>query len=163
MIVVIMGVAGAGKTTVGKKLAEAIGVDFFDADDFHSAKAIAKMKAGIPLDDADRAPWLARLKEKIREIDASGKSAVFACSALKRNYREELGAAAANSRLVFVYLRITREIADARLRTRVDHYMPASLIESQFAALEGPEDAIELNGEESPEDLVPEIRRRLGK
>ncbi len=92
------------------------------------------MKAGIPLDDADRAPWLARLAAQIRQVDMSGASAVFACSALKESYREELRAAAVRGRTTFVYLRITPEIAAARLRERTDHYMHGNLVESQFAA-----------------------------
>lgn len=161
MIVVLMGVAGAGKTTVGKLLAASLRVKFFDADDFHSPEAIAKMKAGIPLDDADRALWLARLATQIRKLDMSGASAVFACSALKESYREELRAAAVQGGMTFVFLRITPEVAAARLRARSDHYMHANLVESQFEALERPMDAIELRAERAPEVLVEQIRDAL--
>jgi gluconokinase len=161
MIVVVMGVAGAGKTTVGKLLADSVRAEFYDADDFHSPEAIAKMKAGIPLDDADRAPWLARLAAQIRGVDASGGSAVLACSALKKSYREELRAAAIQGGMTFIYLRIRPEVAAARLRARTEHYMHANLVESQFEALEEPKDTIELDGELAPKVLVEKIRDAL--
>lgn len=161
MVIVLMGVTGAGKTIVGRQLAASLGADFYDADDFHSSEAIAKMQAGIPLDDADRMPWLARLTKKIHEVEAARQTAVLACSALKQKYREQLRAAATSATVPFVYLRITKEMAASRLRERRGHYMPPSLVESQFATLEEPTDAIEVDGQATPESLVVQIRRAL--
>lgn len=161
MIIVVMGVAGAGKTVAGRMLARSLGFLFLDADDFHSEEAIAKMRAGVALGPADRAPWLARLAEKVGEIDGRKESAVLACSALKEEYRRQLSAAAARDGIIFVYLKISAEVARARLKERRGHYMPASLVESQFKVLEEPGDAITVDGERKVREVVEEIRRRL--
>jgi gluconokinase len=158
MLIVIMGVAGAGKTKVGKLLAAAYGASFYDADDYHSPAAIAKMERGEPLTDADRAPWLERLAQLIASLGAD-RTAVLACSALRAAYRSRLRAAAESVGIetVFVLLHVSREVATARLQTRREHYMPASLVESQFATLEEPDEAIRVDAAAAPEVLVEEI------
>jgi gluconokinase len=161
MIIVVMGGAGAGKTTVGEMLARSLGFQFLDADDFHSKEAIAKMRAGVALDDADRAPWLQRLAEKLLEIDGSGESAVVACSALKEANRRELRAAVTRGKFELVYLKISRDVATERLKDRPRHYMPASLVASQFEALEEPVNAIEVDGEMALERVAEAIERQV--
>ena len=134
--VVVMGVSGAGKTTVGKRLAERLGVEFIDGDDLHSAAARAKMTAGRALDDADRWPWLDRIAAALADPGAP-RGRVVACSALKRAYRDRLRAGVGPA-LRFVYLEADRELMRMRVAGRRGHYMPASLVDSQFAALEPP-------------------------
>ena len=138
MIVVIMGVSGSGKTTIGKLLAVRLGCEFLDGDDFHPSKNVAKMAAGTPLTDADRKPWLEALNGKLAER----RNAVLACSALKESYRRLLSQGLADCR--FVHLRGSLELIRSRLADRQHLYMPASLLESQFAALEPPRDAIDI-------------------
>lgn len=160
MLIVTMGVAGSGKTTVGQQLADACGAAFYDADQYHSPSAVAKMQAGEALTDSDREPWLERLAQLIVEIGHRDPMAVLACSALKTSYRARLRVAAdgVGIEIVFVYLRILPEVARARLRQRHGHYMPASLVESQFATLEEPDDAVTLDATAAPEFLVEKIR-----
>ena len=138
MIVVVMGVTGAGKTTVGRRVARELGCDFVDADDYHPAANVEKMRAGHALTDEDRRPWLAR--QVLREYAARPASVVLACSALKQRYRDQLLAALPGSRLV--YLRGTKALIAARLEARPGHFMNPTLLDSQFAALEEPIDAI---------------------
>jgi len=133
-----MGVAGCGKSTVGALLARRLGAEFLDGDDFHAPENVAKMAAGTPLTDADRAPWLERLNAELRRRER----AVLACSALKESYRARLGN---GLRCRFVHLRGSLELIRARMATRKHRYMPSSLLESQFAALEPPVDAIEID------------------
>lgn len=140
LVIVIMGVSGAGKTTHGRALAAALGWDFADADDHHPAANLAKMRAGTPLDDADRAPWLAALRALIEGHLNAGRPLVLACSALKQAYRDGLWADRPRMRLV--YLEGTREELAARLAARSGHFMPAALLDSQLADLEPPADAI---------------------
>lgn len=135
--IVVMGVSGSGKTTVGRILAGAIDADFIDGDDLHSEAARAKMASGHALTDEDRWPWLDRVGARLAEGENSGRGAVIACSALRRAYRERLRASAGPS-LRFVYLEATPEAMRARVGSRKDHYMPASLVDSQFATLEPP-------------------------
>jgi gluconokinase len=163
MVIVVMGVAGAGKTVVGQQLAAAIGAAFYDADDFHSAVAVQKMQSGQPLDDIDRAPWLGRLAALIETVAREKRNAVMACSALKESYRAKLRAAARENaaEIPFVYLRVTPEMAAQRLRERPGHYMPAALIQSQFDALEEPADAIAIDAAQPIEANVAEIRGAL--
>jgi gluconokinase len=161
MIVVIMGVAGCGKTTVGQRLAATLGWPFFDADDLHPAASIAKMASGRPLDDADRAPWLARLRQLIDELAAAGTSAVLACSALKQSYRARLLGGGAEARLV--YLKASRALLARRLHERARHFFPAELLDSQLAALEEPDDALVMDPERPPADIVADIRAALGQ
>jgi len=139
MVIIVMGVTGSGKTTVGRELAGALRCAFHDADDFHTPASIAKMRSGVPLTDADRWPWLDRLCGLGEETLAAGTTAVIACSALRNAYRERLTPpGAADGSVRFVYLRVSLELARQRLQARPGHYMPASLVESQFAALEDP-------------------------
>ena len=138
-VLVVMGVAGAGKTTVGRALAARLGVPFHDADDHHPAENVARMRAGQPLGDAERAPWLARLNALIGDALRRDESLVLACSALRRRYRDALIPAGAPAGAVrFVYLRASRPALEERLTHRVGHYMPASLLDSQLETLEEP-------------------------
>jgi gluconokinase len=150
-----MGVSGSGKTTVGKPLAERLGYPFLDADEFHPPANVVKMAAGTPLTDADRWPWLALLNGKLKEQ----KNAVLACSALKQSYRDALAKGLTDCR--FVHLRGSIELIRARLRERQHRYMPASLLESQFAALEPPQDAIEIDIGQAPEACLRTIESKL--
>jgi len=161
MVIIVMGVAGSGKTTVGKLLAKSLSVDFLDADDFHSPQAIKKMRSGIALNSDDRAPWLERIASRITQIDSAGQSAVFACSALKESYRCQLRAAAKPEQLKFVYLRVSPEVVSERLRRRSDHFMPAKLATSQFEALEAPTDAICVDADQVPVRIVRMIQEKL--
>ena len=136
MIVVVAGVAGSGKTTVGQLLARRLGWQFADGDAFHPAANIAKMRAGLPLTDADRQPWLAAITAWMDDIIASGQSAVLACSALKRTYRDEL--IGRRDQAVMVFLSITKAQDEARLHARTGHFFHEPLMASQFAALEPP-------------------------
>jgi gluconokinase len=156
MIVIIMGVSGCGKSTIGQPLAERLGYPFLDADEFHPPENVAKMAAGIPLTDADRRPWLELLNAKLCAQD----SAVLACSALKETYRRTLSQGLADCR--FVHLRGSIELIRARLAERKHRYMPASLLESQFATLEPPHDAIEIDVSQAPEACLRAIESKLG-
>jgi gluconokinase len=158
MIVVMMGVAGSGKTTVGKLLAEQLGWVFADADDYHSAANVEKMRSGIPLTDGDRAPWLEALRSLIASWIEEKKSAVLACSALKRDYRNEL---LVGPEVRFVYLQGDRALLEARMRARHGHFMAERMLASQLATLEEPADAVVLDVRRSPEEIVAEIRMRL--
>jgi gluconokinase len=159
MIVVVMGVSGSGKTTVGRALAHDLKWRFVDADDFHSAANIARMRAGIPLTDADREPWLDSLRELVRRADVEGEGIVLACSALRRRFRDRLGAPAHDLR--YVFLRATPELIARRLSTRTAHFMPAALLASQFETLEEPDAALTLDAPLPPDQLVLRIRRAL--
>src|ERR1700730_13914145 len=132
-----MGVSGSGKTTVGQLLASPLGWEFADGDDYHPAANVVKMRNGIPLTDADRAPWLETLRALIADWIDAGKNAVLACSALKRAYRESLRVA---PEVQVVYLRGTPQLLRERLRARVGHFMTEQMLESQLAALEESED-----------------------
>jgi gluconokinase len=159
VIVILMGVTGCGKTAVGEILARDCGWDFYDADDFHPAENVAKMNRGEPLDDTDRWPWLARLNALLLDGERQGKSLVLACSALKQVYRERLAQGCAAVR--FVFLDGDIELIRARLGARRGHYMDPKLLDSQFAILERPEDALRLDVVESPAELVRSIRTGL--
>ena len=152
-----MGVVGAGKTTVGSLLAQKLGWQFADADDFHPASNVEKIKRGIPLNDSDRAPWLAALRNAIRRWNAEGQNAVLACSALKRKYRDELRA----DGVLFVYLKGDYELIEQRLRTRRGHFASDSILKSQFADLEKPDDAITVEIDKTPDAIVSEIIGKL--
>jgi carbohydrate kinase (thermoresistant glucokinase family) len=154
VIVVVMGVAGCGKTTVGALLAQALGAEFLDADDFHPPENVARMAAGTPLTDADRAPWLARLNTELR----GREHAVLACSALRESYRAKL-CDGVDCR--FVHLYGSRELIRARLAARRHRYMPASLLESQFAALEPPAQAIAIDVRTPAAECVAAILAQL--
>lgn len=160
MIIIVTGVAGSGKSTVGKMLASHTQWPFHDGDDFHSPANVEKMRQGIPLDDRDRAPWLLAIRAKIESYLDAGKSAIFACSALKESYREVLQRE--DRRIRFVYLK--GEIADIapRMAARQNHYMPESLLQSQFDALEEPREAIVVPVTETPEAIVAQIVEAAG-
>jgi gluconokinase len=161
-VIVVMGIAGAGKTTVGRALAESLGCTFHDADDFHPAANVEKMRSGLPLDDADRAPWLATLHDLIARLVANGQPGVLACSALKQSYREALlPHDASRDAVTFVFLDVAPSVAERRLAGRRGHYMQASLVASQIATLETPRDALCLDGELPVPELVSRIRRAL--
>jgi len=139
VIVVVMGVCGCGKTTVGRVVAEEAGWPFLDADDFHPAANVAKMRAGTPLTDDDRWPWLERLADEMTAINARGGHAVLACSALRQAYRDRMMRA---GDVRFVHLKGDRKTIAPRLAGRAGHYMPATLLDSQLATLEEPRNAI---------------------
>ena len=153
--VVLMGVCGSGKTTVGIALSERCGGVFYDADDFHPLSNIAKMKRGEPLDDADRAPWLDELALRLAAASVERPPVVLACSALKEQYRDILRSGCAD--LQFVHLCGTPEVIRARLAARSGHFMPDVLIDSQFAALEAPTDALVVDIDSSVEEVVETI------
>jgi gluconokinase len=138
LALVAMGVSGSGKTFVGTAIAEALNIPFFDGDDLHSPEARAKMTAGVPLNDADRAPWLDRIGALLADAAAHPQGVVVACSALRRTYRDRLHAAAGPG-LRFLFLEGDKALMRARVASRKNHYMPASLVDSQFATLESPE------------------------
>ena len=146
-----MGVSGSGKTTVGLRLAAALGYEFRDADDYHSSASVEKMRHGEPLTDEDRMPWLARLRDVIERALAESTGVVLACSALRASYRDLL--LPRNGGLITIYLRVGRDIVRQRVEARPSHFMPTALIESQFAALEEPENAVSVDANQ-PEDQV---------
>ncbi|MHB0936900.1 MAG: gluconokinase [Armatimonadota bacterium] len=157
-VIILMGVAGAGKTTVGRRLAAEMGWAFYDADDFHPAENIAKMARGEPLTDADRLPWLERMHDLIHDALQRGESAVVACSALKASYRAIL--ARQNPGVRFIYLKASPELIRRRLLERPGHFMRAEMLESQFAALEEPADALVVAAAQPVEQIVKEIITR---
>ena len=154
---VVMGVSGSGKTTVARLLARATGGKWLDADDFHPEENRAKMSVGIPLTDEDRQPWLDRLNAELRAAASQSQPVFLACSALKQKYRDRLGAGLPQVR--FVYLKGSRELIHSRLVLRKHHFMPASLMESQFADLEEPADAIVLDVSRTEEEVLGDFRR----
>ena len=153
-----MGVSGSGKTTVGEPLAHKLGWRFIDADDLHPAGNVAKMKRGVPLEDADRWPWFDRIVAEMRRLTAAGESAVIACSALKQAYRDRL---AAGGDVRFVYLKGDVATIEPRLKRRAGHFMPPSLLPSQFATLEEPHDAIVVDIARPLPEQVAAIARAL--
>jgi gluconokinase len=160
MVIILMGVAGVGKTTVGQHLAVGLGWRFLDADAFHSPESVAKMASGTPLTDEDRAPWLERLRALIQEALEAGPPLVLACSALRQAYRERLVVDPARVKLV--YLRGSRELIARRLAERRGHFMPPDLLASQYLTLEVPEDALAVEVEGTLEAVVQSIRGGLG-
>jgi gluconokinase len=161
MILVLMGVSGSGKTTVGKVLAEQLGWTFVDADDFHPAANVEKMRRGIPLDDDDRRPWLQALRQRMEEAFHRGENVVLACSALKHAYQEYLQHEEPE-RIRYVYLRGSEELIARRMAARKGHFMNPALLHSQFQTLEPPEHAIEVEIAPPPEEIAADIRRKLG-
>jgi len=153
VIILLMGVQGSGKTTVGRALAEHLGWRFADADEFHPPENIAKMAAGIPLDDRDRAPWLRALRAEIDRSLADRSNLVLTCSALKERYRQRL----LTDGVALVYLRGTRELIASRLKSRAGHFAKLDLLNSQFADLEEPTNALTIDVSSSVGEIVKEI------
>jgi gluconokinase len=151
-----MGVAGSGKSTLGKRAAAALDWPYFEADDFHSAANKAKMASGTPLEDADREPWLAAIRAKMNATIDAGQSAVFTCSALREKYRQVL-AGDARHPVTLVFLNGDYETILARVSRRKGHFMKADLVKSQFETLEHPKDALELDIRETPEALLAKM------
>jgi gluconokinase len=158
MIVIVMGVTGSGKTTVGILLAKRLGWDFLDADDFHSAANKAKMHQGIPLTDADRVPWLEAMHSKLLQLDSEKRNAVLGCSALKQSYRDLL-MAGVDAKLV--YLKGSYDFISNRLHSRKGHFADEHILAGQFADLEEPRDAIVVDIAPSGDKIVDEISRHL--
>ena len=161
MVVIVMGVTGAGKTTVGRALGAALGWEFHDGDELHSEASKSKMHRGIALDDADRAPWLSAIRKLILAMLSENRSGVVACSALKQSYRDEI---VVDPNLVkVVYLKGSKEVIAERLRNRGGHFMNPDLLQSQFDTLEEPGDAIVVDASMVPEAIVNAIRAWLGR
>ncbi|GAA6615482.1 gluconokinase [Scytonema sp. NUACC26] len=168
MIIIIMGVSGVGKTTIGKLLAESLQWEFRDADDFHSLENVEKMRRGIPLSEADRKPWLQDLQIAIKHWLQENKNVVLACSALKDSYRQFLvldgdgRSPVGGERTKLVYLKGSYQLIQQRLHQRQNHYMSEKLLSTQFETLEEPSDAIYIDVVESPQVIVQKIRTGLG-
>ena len=162
VIILLMGAAGSGKSTVGMLLASELSWEFADGDDFHPPANIAKMSHGVPLTDEDRFPWLKSIRDAMRRWEAQGKNAVIACSALKRSYRELLGIGPNEKNVKLVYLKGSYDLLLERLHSRKGHYMKEQMLTSQLADLEEPTDALAIDVSKSPEQIVSEIRIQLG-
>lgn len=158
MVIVVMGVTGSGKTTVGRELSRQLNWRYYDADDFHPRANVEKMSAGIPLDDADRAPWLEILRDLIRDSIRRGESAVLACSALKKSYRDYL---LIDEQVRLVHLKGDYELIRQRLGERRGHFMNPALLDSQFGTLEEPDPDVQVDISSSPGEIVETVRRRL--
>ena len=158
-IIYIMGVSGSGKTTIGKKLSDRIGIPFFEGDAFHSQKNVEKMRTGHPLNDNDRAEWLAKINEIAKEQMIS-KGAIIGCSALKKKYRRVL-TSGITVPVIWIFLRGSFELIQKRMKLRKDHFMPAALLASQFETLEQPTNAVTVDIEGKPDNIVDEIISRL--
>lgn len=159
MIVILMGVVGAGKTTVGDMLAQELGWEFADADNFHPPANVEKIRQGTPLTDADREPWLKHLAEAIRGWIGAGKNVVLACSALKRKYRQELEV---GPEVRFIYLKGSAPLIAQRLHARHGHFAGEAILASQIADLEEPESALVIDIRQTPGQIVKQIRSDLG-
>lgn len=156
---VVMGVTGAGKTTIGELLAAELGWQFADADQFHPNSNVEKMSRGVALTDADRAPWLSAMRLAMQQWISENRNAVLACSALKQAYRDELRV---GPEVHFVYLRGNYELVAQQLRMRHGHFATEAILADQFATLEEPKDAVVIDIGDDPESMVKEIRARLG-
>ncbi len=160
LAVVFMGVAGSGKTTVGNLFARETGAVFYEGDDFHSPPSVEKMRRGVPLTDADRAPWLAALRQIIERSLAARQLAVLTCSALKSKYRHQLQGG--DERVKFVHLTAPRPVLEQRLKARQGHFLAPSLLANQLEIFEPPAEALTFGGEQSPGEIVAELVRVLG-
>ena len=161
MIVVLMGVTGTGKSTVGKLLADQLGWTFVEGDDFHPPANVEKMRQGIPLDDEDRKPWLDAIRDRLDQAAMQGENIVLACSALKHRYQDYLAGHAPEA-VRFVYLFGSPETIRRRLAERKGHFMNPALLASQFHDLEPPDHAIRVEIDKSPAEIVAEVRSKLG-
>lgn len=157
-MIVIMGVSGCGKTTVGKLLSKKLGMAYFDADDFHPQSNVDKMKNGTPLTDEDRLPWLVTLANEIEKWEAKG-GAILSCSALKEKYRQVL--ASKINTITWIYLSGSFDLIKSRLENRDEHYMKSHLLQSQFDALEIPDYGLEINITSTPQEIVNTIISKL--
>ncbi len=155
MIIIVMGVTGSGKSTIGKLLADHLSLPFVEADDFHSKENVAKMSKGIPLTDEDRYPWLQSLSQTLQR-EEKNKGAVLACSALKEQYRHLLQQGL-NEKIIWIYLEGSEKMISERMRKRQGHFMPEELLHSQFVTLEKPDYAYSFSIEKKPEAIVSEI------
>ena len=158
--IVVMGVMGAGKTTIGRLLAAQLDCRFYDADDFHSPESIAKMRGGVALAEEDRQPWIERVASLIAQLHARGETAVLACSSLTRSIRDRISTS--SDRVVFVHLHADPAVIAARLAARRDHFADPALLESQYATLEIPSDALRIDASGAPLDIVATILQALG-
>jgi gluconokinase len=158
MLILVMGVTGSGKTTIGKLLAQRLKCIFLDADDFHSVANRDKMHRGIPLSDADRAPWLAAIHDELVRLNTAGQSVVLACSALKQEYRDTL---ATGLSLTIVFLRGTVDQLQRNLAARTNHFAGESLVPSQLATLEEPSGVIVEDIDSTPDEIVMDVYARL--
>jgi gluconokinase len=161
MVIVLMGVSGSGKTTVGKVLAAQLGWTFADADDYHPAANVEKMHRGIPLTDEDRRPWLGALRRLVDDACERGQNLVLACSALKHAYQEYLERDEPLC-VHYVYLSGSEDLIRQRLAARTGHFMNPNLLHSQFETLEPPTDAVQVDVTPAPEVIAAEIRQKLG-
>ncbi len=159
LAVILIGPMGCGKSTVGRLLAQRLGWPFWDADDYHPPENVAKMKAGLPLSDDDRRPWLDLLRKKIDAHLSRGQSAVTACSALKESYRNRLGVD--QQRVRSIYLQGTPDLLQQRVALRCHPFMPPDLLASQLSAFEPPRDGLTMDISESPEQIVDRIMAAL--
>ena len=154
-----MGVSGSGKTEVGKSLSQYLGWDFYDADDFHSPQSIAKMANGIPLDDSDRAPWLAVLHDLISSSLVGNRFGVLACSALKERYRRQL--LKDNDEVQLIYLKGSYDLIWSRMAARKEHYMQPEMLQSQFGVLEEPVNALTIDISRSVDEILSEVLKQM--
>ena len=159
LIVVVMGVSGAGKTTIGRMLAARLNCSYYDADDFHPAENIEKMSRGIPLTDGDRSVWLEAIRSVIAAHLAENRRVVVSCSALKDSYRDFLGEG--DERISFLYLKVPQEVVAERLRVRTGHFFDPALLQSQYETLEEPEGAVTVDASRSIPEVVEEAVNRL--
>lgn len=159
MIIIIIGVTGSGKTTVGKLLARTLGWKFYEGDDFHLPANVEKMSRGVPLDDKDRMPWLFAIRDLISALIRLGENAVVACSALRAEYRKILRV---GNEVVFVYLEADISLVQQRVKQRRGHFMNPALVHSQFDILDKPKKSLHLNAALSPVEIIQQIRSRLG-
>ncbi len=165
-MLVVMGVSGSGKSTIAAQVAGRLGATYIDGDDLHPPENVAKMRAGTPLNDDDRWPWLDRVARTLIEARAKGQGVVLACSALKRAYRERLRAGT-DRQARFAFLDATYEVIDARLAKRIHHFMPESLLRSQFATLERPApdetDVVTIPADQEPDAVTADIVKAFGR
>jgi len=160
MIYIVAGVSGSGKTLIGRKLADRLNIPFYDADDFHPAGNVEKMKKGQPLNDEDRLPWLQELKRNIIQWEQN-MGAVLACSALKKAYRKILSPPKAEVK--FIFLNGPRQLIIQRMKNRTGHFMPDALLDTQFEALEPPANAISVDINQTPEEIIQYICNQLSR